>query len=156
MNKFTIITALSLILAGCSAYQIKADVDEGKFRFVNFEKERGKQFEYIHLMCLYKRPIEWNLPRQYQAGNHQLWVKAQIYQNGMRNSEKNAFVKFDISLDAGLSYKLNRSFEDNKISIWIEEEKSKNIVSEIITTELIKPLFVEKSLRTQQCETGTI
>jgi hypothetical protein len=157
MNKFTIITALSLILAGCSAYQIKADVDEGKFRFVNFEKERGKQFEYIHLMCLYKRPIEWNLPKQYKAGNHQLWVKAQIYQNGMSIREKNAFVKFDVTLKAGLSYKLNRSFDDdNNISIWIEEEQSKNIVSEIITTELLRPLLIEKSLRTEQCESGSI
>lgn len=156
MNKFTIITALSLILGGCSAYQIKADVDEGKFRFVNFEKERGKQFEYIHLMCRYKRPIEWDLPKQYQAGNHQLWVKAQIYQNGMSIREKNAFVKFDVTLKADLSYKLNRSFDDNKISIWIEEEKSKNIVSQIITTELLSPLLIEKSLRTQQCESGTI
>jgi hypothetical protein len=152
----TIITILSLIIAGCSAYQIKASVEDGKFRFVNFEKEKGKQFEYIHLMCLYQRPIEWNLPKQYQAGKHLLWVKAQIYQKGIRSSEKNAFVKFDITLNEGISYKLNRSFKENKISIWIEEEKTKNIVSEVITSDLLKPLLVEKSIRTSQCENGTI
>jgi hypothetical protein len=75
----------------------------------------------------------------------------------MSVSQKNAFVKFDVTLKAGLSYKLNRSFDDDdNISIWIEEEQSKNIVSEIITTELLRPLLIEKSLRTEQCESGSI
>ena len=156
MNKLTILAVISLILTGCSAYQIKASIDEGKFRFANFEKEKGKQFEYIHLMCLYKRPIEWRAARQYKAGNHQLWVKTEIFQKGIRSSEKNAFVKFNVTLKEGLSYKFNRSFTEGGISIWIEEEHSSNIVSEIITTELLKPLLVENSVRTAQCEAGTI
>jgi len=151
-----------LLLAGtaftlaCGFLPIKTDIKEDHFRFENFKRDKGSNNEYVHLMCFAKKPTAWAQPKQYKAGEHKLWVKANISKDGVPSSSKHAFAEFDVDLEAGKSYMLNRSIENDKISMWIQEVETGIGVSEVIVADLNMPLNEERKLRLDQCRQGTI
>lgn len=158
MNKLNIvcIAIVTLIVAGCSVFPIPASIKDNHFRFENFVNDKGADKEYVHLMCFRKRPVGWDTPKQYVAGEHNLWVKAQISKRDIQNSKREAFVNFELALAAGESYQLNHKVEGDLISIWIQNSESKKVVSEIKEAKLALPKLVENRLRREQCESGTI
>lgn len=99
---------LGVTLLGCSNLPIKTDIKEDHFRLENFKREQGVDLEYVHLMCFKKRPTQWAEPKQYISGEHDLWVKASVSNPDVLNSQKEAFVNFNVNLDSNKSYMLNR------------------------------------------------
>ena len=72
------------------------------------------------------------------------------------NSQKEAFVNFNVNLDSDKSYMLNRKREGDKISIWIQEVETGTVVSQVLTDELSRPLQIDNELRKRQCRSGSI
>jgi len=128
--KVTLIVSIIFLSMACSNLQIKTKIEEGKFRFENFQVLSGPQLESISLLCYRKKPTDWHGARQYDAGKQTLLVKAII------KYEKQAYVTFNIKLAAGQNYILNRTIVGDKISIWIEEKESGLKVSTIETASL--------------------
>ena len=151
-----LVSALSMVALGCSVFPIKAQVEENHFRFENFKRDKGLDLEYVHLMCYLKRPVSWAEPKQYEAGEHNLWVRADVSNRSFDDSTKEAIVNFKVKLESDKSYMLNRKITDDKIAIWIQEVDTGLVVSEILTPELKKPLLVDYSLRKDQCESGSV
>ncbi|WP_448547066.1 hypothetical protein [Thalassotalea fusca] len=143
-------------ISGCSVLPIKSEIRENYFRFENFKRDDRTNLEYINLMCYRKKPIGWAEPKQYVNGEHNLWVKASVAKRGVVNSKKETVVNFNLTLDAGKSYKLNRKIKDNQIALWIEESDTGAIVSEVINSELKLPPLIDDALRKKQCLAGTI
>ncbi len=157
MKKINILLlCLSGALISCSHFPVKTQVKENHFRLENFTAERGTKSEQVYLMCFHKRPTEWSAPKQYLAGEHQLWVKASIEDRGLGQDVKEAFVQFKVKLDAGKSYMLNRSIEDDLISLWIQETDTGVKASDVIVTQLKQPLLIEENLRKTQCREGSV
>lgn len=157
MNKYLFITtAIIFLLSACSALPIKTAVKEDKFRFENFKRDDGPQIQQVYLMCWNKRPTSWAEPKQYDAGKHNLWVKATTSRRDLPNSTREAYANFQLEFEAGKSYMLNRKIEDDRISIWIQEVETGIAVSDVISATLDRPLLVENNLRNTQCESGSI
>jgi len=114
----------------CSNMKAPKKIDEGKFRFQNFEVLSGPQLESIRLLCYRKKPSDWFGARQYEAGEHKLFVRAEI------EPRRQAYVSFNVKLAAGHNYILNRTIEGESISIWIEDIDSGLTVSTTETTQL--------------------
>lgn len=144
------------IISGCSVLPLKSSIDEGHFRFQNFINDTGSDSEYIHLMCHKERPIGWNQSKDYLAGEHNLWIKAAIAKRDFENSRREAFVNFDVVFEAGNTYMLNRKVDEKQISIWIQNAETGVVVSDVKVAKLELPKLVEKRLRREQCESGTI
>ena len=140
----------------CGFLPIKADVKDGHFRFENFKRTKSPDKELVHLMCHAKKPTSWTQPKQYQAGEHDLWVKAQVYRDNTPASEKHAFANFKVNLEQGKSYMLNRKLEGEHISLWIQEVDTGVSVSDVVVAQLKQPLAEERQLRLNQCRSGTI
>ncbi|PKH91431.1 hypothetical protein CXF76_11710 [Pseudoalteromonas sp. 78C3] len=147
---------LGVTLLGCSNLPIKTDIKEDHFRLENFKREQGVDLEYVHLMCFNKKPTQWAEPKQYISGEHDLWVKARVSNPDVLNSQKEAFVNFNVNLDSDKSYMLNRKREGDKISIWIQEVETGTVVSQVLTDELSRPLQIDNELRKRQCRSGSI
>mgnify|MGYP000429730673 CR=1 FL=1 len=131
MKYFKIIVLVLLGSLGLScSLQIPVDIDEGKFRFENFKVLNGPQLESISLLCYRKKPSDWFGARQYEAGEHKLLVKAEI------EPKRQAYVTFNVKLEASHNYILNRTIEGESISIWIQDIDSGLKVSTIETTQL--------------------
>ncbi|WP_231612837.1 hypothetical protein [Pseudoalteromonas sp. NZS11_1] len=107
-------------------------------------------------MCFNKKPTQWAEPKQYISGEHDLWVKASVSNPDVLNSQKEAFVNFNVNLDSDKSYMLNRKREGDKISIWIQEVETGTVVSQVLTDELSRPLQIDNELRKRQCRSGSI
>ncbi|MDA8621937.1 hypothetical protein N9L48_04740 [Psychrosphaera sp.] len=118
--------------------------------------DRGADKEYVYLMCHRKRVTTWSNPKQFLSGKHNLWVKAEVSKRDTANSKRVAFVNFELELDAGENYTLNRKVDDEQISIWIQNTESGKAVSEVKTAKLEIPKVIDKRLRREQCESGTI
>jgi hypothetical protein len=151
-----LIVCSSVMFAGCNVFPLKAEVQEGKFRFENFKRDKGSDLEYVNLMCFHNKPTSWSEPKQYEAGEHNLWVRASLSRDGVENSTREAIVNFKVDLDADKSYMLNRKREGEKIQLWIQEVNSTNILSNVIEAELKRPLIIEYGLRKEQCEAGSV
>ncbi|MCF7499864.1 hypothetical protein [Pseudoalteromonas sp. L1] len=156
MIKHSSLVVSAVLMTACSALPIKKDIDEGKFRVENFQYEHGKQRDYVYLMCNSKSVSAWEQARQYEAGEHVLWVKAVISERDFPSSEKNAFARFDMNFKEGGNYTLNREVKGDKISIWFADKETGNQASEVITKELKRPLVIEDQLRKKQCLEGTV
>ncbi|ATG79923.1 MULTISPECIES: hypothetical protein [Pseudoalteromonas] len=150
-----ILVCLSFV-TGCQNFPIKIDIKDNHFRFENFAFDKGKKREYVFLMCNNKLPTDWHQARQYERGEHILWVKAVIGDRDFQSSIKNAFVKFKVNLKSGGRYILNRKIDGNNVFIWIEDETTREIVSDIKKSKLKKPLIIEGRLREKQCFEGSI
>lgn len=157
MKKMNILlVCLSVMVGSCSQLPIKTQIKEGNFRLENFRAEKGTQLDLVYLMCFYKRPTGWAEPKQYLAGEHDLWVKASIEERGLVQNVKEAVVHFKVKLGPGKSYMLNREVKDDKISIWIQESETAVKVSTVVVTDLKQPLLVEDNLRRTQCRQGSV
>ncbi len=147
----------SLILPGCSSMPYEPEISEGKFRFENFKRiNKTRTYEYVSLMCLNNKTTSWQEPMQFKAGDQKLWVHARTYQQGLKNSKVEAFVRFDVNLEAGKSYMLNRDLDGDTMTIWIQEVKTGISASEKVTLELERPAIYEHNLRDKQCAAGTV
>ena len=147
------LTASTLL---CGFLPIKTDIKPGHFRFENFKRIKSPNKELVHLMCYRHKPTSWAQPKQYQAGKHNLWVKAKIYRDDVPASEKHAFANFNVELNEGKSYMLNRKIEGEQISMWIEEAETGQSASNVVVTNLKQPLLKEYQKRLEQCRSGTI
>ena len=150
------IPLLLVILSACSTLPLKTELKEGHFQVENFKNDIGREKEYIHLMCFKKKPTCWNVPKQYLGGEHDLWVEARVSNGSSLTSTREAFVHFNVNLDAGKNYTLNRKLDDKKISIWIQEIDTGAVVSDIKTTDLKLAVFNKTRFRRKQCRTGSI
>jgi len=128
--KIGVLILLSSAILSCSNMQISKDIDEDKFRFQNFQVLSGPVLESVSLLCYRKKITDWHGARQYEAGEHTLLVKAEI------KFERQAYVTFNVKLNAGHNYILNRTIENEEISIWIEDIDSGMKVSTIETAQL--------------------
>ena len=149
---FTCFTGM--VLAGCSILPLEREIKANHFRFENLKQDIGEPSELIYLMCFRKRPTFWTNPKQYLAGEHELWVEANISTSPMNNKE--AFVFFKVKLDSGKSYMLNRKIEGERISIWIQESESALKVSEVITTDLNIAGLGKTTFRKNRCKAGSV
>ena len=149
-------SVLVSVLAGCSTLPMTAQVEDGKFRFENFKMIKGSQNESVHLMCYLHKPTGWSQPKQYEAGKHLLWVKANVENDSIENSTKSAYASLNVELEANKSYMLNRERDGDKISLWVQEVDTGVRVSDIVVTDLKKPLISDYSLRRNQCKAGTV
>ena len=145
-----------LIVSGCSVLPLSSSIDEGHFRFRNFINDTSINTEYIHLMCHKKRPIGWTQSKHYLGGEHDLWVRAIVSKTDIQNSRREAFVNFEVELAPGNTYVLNRKVDEKRISIWIQNAETGVVVSDVKVAKLKLPKLVEKRLRREQCESGTI
>lgn len=135
---------------------IKTNIKDGHFRFENFKRVTSPNIELVHLMCYAKKPTSWTQPKQYQAGEHNLWVKAQISRANVPASEKHAYANFKVKLEQGKSYMLNRKISGDHISLWIQEVETGIGVSDVVVAQLQQPLIEERQLRLEQCRSGSI
>ena len=154
MTQLTFVLLMSTFLFGF--LPIKSDIKDGHFRFENFKQVKSPDKELIHLMCHAKKPTSWAQPKQYRAGKHDLWVKAQVYRHNVPASEKHAFANFKVNLEQGKSYMLNRKVDNEHISLWIQEVDTGVSVSDVVVAQLKQPLVEERQLRLEQCRSGTI
>ncbi|MBV1911784.1 MAG: hypothetical protein KUG78_21000 [Kangiellaceae bacterium] len=150
------ISILSLILSSCGVLPIATDIKEDHFRLENFTKTKGQNREYVQLMCFKQRPTAWSIPRQYMAGQHSLWVKARISKKGFPGATEEAYVNFNVKLDSGKSYRLNREVDGGNISLWIQDLDTGNRASNLIVAELKRPPVVDERLTREKCESSTI
>ncbi|MFC6440332.1 hypothetical protein [Bowmanella sp. JS7-9] len=145
---------------GCSSMTIKAEVKPGHFRFENFMRDKGPKNErmYAYLMCYNQRPTMWAQPRQYEEGEHHLWVKVIAADGAVINSKSEAITDFTVHLPEGKSYMLNRkTYENsNKIDVWIQEVDTGLLVSDVKTIELDRPKVVKYQAERDMCESSTI
>jgi len=153
-SKWFLTCFVSMFLSGCSILPLKKEIEINHFRFENFKQDVGEPSELVYLMCFKKRPTSWAEPKQYLGGEHELWVEANVSTSPMNNKE--AFVFFQVKLDPGKSYRLNRKIEGEKISIWIQNSESALRVSEIITTDLNVVALGKKVFRQKRCKAGSI
>lgn len=156
MRNLTIAFALGASLLGCSSLPITTEIKEDHFRFENFKRDIGPNLEYVHLMCFHKKPVGWAEPKQYPSGKQNLWVKARVLHEDFLNSEKEAFVNFNVDLKPEISYMLNREINENNITLWIQEVNTGVVVSDVKTETLERPLQVDESLRRRQCRTSSV
>lgn len=154
--KLMVVGSAFVFATGFSLLPFESEIKEGHFRFENFKQTKGPQQEYVHLMCYAKKPTSWAQPKQYLAGEHQLWVKADISRRGVPASNKHAFAQFNVELQEGKSYMLNRKIDGEKIAMWIQEVETGIGVSDIVVADLNQPLLEEWQLRRDQCREGTI
>ncbi|MUH72067.1 hypothetical protein GNP35_05965 [Psychrosphaera haliotis] len=154
--KLVVAAIIGSIVSGCSVLPIKSSIKDNHFRIENFMDDRGADKEYVYLMCHKKRVTTWSNPKQFMAGKHNLWVKALVSKRDTANSQRVAYVNFEIELSAGESYTLNRKIDDEQISIWIQDSENGKVVSKVKVAKLELPKVVDKRLRREQCESGTI
>lgn len=146
--------ALAMTLLGCGVLPIKSEIKENHFRFENFKIDVGSQEEYVYLMCFHKKPTSWQQPKQYPAGDHNLWIKADISNNDRQHKE--AYAQFKLHLDAGKSYMVNRKINDEKISMWIQEVDTGLRISDIVTTDLERPSLKADVDNKARCKLASI
>ncbi|MFT6529820.1 MAG: hypothetical protein ACJAZB_001471 [Psychrosphaera sp.] len=146
----------SASIIGCSAIPANDEIKANHFRFVNFKSDTGALLEYVHLMCFRKKPTEWTEPKQFEAGEHSLWVKANISRLDFANSKTEAFVNFKVKLEANKTYTLKRKLEGQKILMWIVDVETGQAVSEVLEGELKKEPIYLGNKRIKTCRSGTI
>ena len=154
--KLVVAAIIGSIVSGCSVLPLSSSIDEGHFRFQNFINDTSRNTEYIHLMCHQKRHVGGNQSKEYLGGEHNLWVKAVVAKTDIQNSRREAFINFEVDLEAGNTYMLNRKVDEKQISIWIQNAETGVVVSDVKVAKLELPKLVEKRLRREQCESGTI
>jgi len=152
--KYLLTCLVGLFLVGCGILPFEREIKVDHFRLENFKQDIDSPSELIHLMCYRKKPTNWSEPKQYLNGEHRLWVEANISTSSMNTKE--AFVLFNVKLDSGKSYMINRKIKDGKISIWIQESDSAIKVSKVITTDLNIAALGKRTFRQKRCKSGTI
>ncbi|AIF98057.1 MAG TPA: hypothetical protein DCW74_15015 [Alteromonas australica] len=150
-------TLLGLIaVSGCSTMSTQAKQEDSQFRFENFEQDKAFNNDYAYLMCFRQRPTEWQPARHYDSGEHNLWVRAVSYERRLPSTEREALVNFKLELDAGKDYRINREINDGIVKVWIEEKDSSEIISEVKTAELKRPINAQLTRDLSLCQESTV
>lgn len=153
--KVLLILALGTSIWGCSTFPFEKTIKDGYFKFTNLHEGRGSNSQTVYLMCWKNRPTLWSEPKQYLAGEHDLWIKAVIHSR--MDGMKEAYANFKTNLSGNKSYRLNKKIEDNKISIWIEDVASGSLASEVLVRDLKLPPVVEDNyLQINRCKEGSV
>jgi hypothetical protein len=156
MLKFNLSLILILSLSGCGIFPIETAIKENHFRFENFKRDVSDDLEYVYLMCSHEKPIGWEQAKQYESGQHDLWVMIETLQRDIPISHRVAVVKFNVNLQADNSYMLNRKIVKRKALLWIQEVDTGLIVSEILMADLKQPLSYNFLEKRKQCKTGSV
>jgi hypothetical protein len=156
MLKFNLSLLLILSLSGCGILPIETAIKENHFRFENFKRDVSDDLEFVYLMCSHKKPISWEQAKQYESGEHNLWVMVETYRRDIPTSYRVAVVNFDVNLPPNKSYMLNRKIVKRKAFLWIQEVDTGLIVSEISEADLKRPLSYDFLEKRKQCKTGTV
>ena len=152
-----LLLALILSMPAYGGFPFEPKIKAGKFRFENFQRiKKTRNNEYVALMCLNHKPNGWQEPMQFKAGKQSIWVHASTFQEEIKNSELEAFLHFDVTLEAGKSYMFNRKAEGDRMTIWIQEVKTGIGMTDRVTVVLKRPVLNEHNLRNLQCAAGTI
>jgi hypothetical protein len=156
MLKFNLSLLLAFCLTGCGIIPIETAIKDNHFRFENFKRDVSDDLEYVYLMCSHKKPVSWEQAKQYESGEHSLWVMVETYRRDIPISLRVSVVNFDVNLQADKSYMLNRKIVDRKASLWIQEVETGLIVSDVLLADLEKPLSYDFLEKREQCKTGTV
>ncbi len=152
----TLLLSLSItVILGCSVLSTQVEVKEDHFRFENFIRNIKFEKEYIYLACHRQRPIGWDNPRQYVAGEQNLWITAAFDDSNTMKLLKTAHFNFKVNLESGKSYMPNREINGDRISVWIQEVDSGARVSEVQEANLEIQLSEYVKSR-KQCTTSTV
>ncbi|GEM_PF-306873 len=154
---------LTLCLAGCSSSNNvitqQSQIQDNEARVDYFAQRVFPEREFIGLMCRNQRLTGVAQLRDLPPGEHVLWVKAILYHAHHNNGAvKEATAKFDVSLDGGKRYTIERLRDGDELKLWIAESSSGEAVSEIVTTQATTRAAVsELNYNTQfnQCRDGT-
>jgi hypothetical protein len=156
MLKIHLSLILILGLSGCGIFPVDTAIQENHFRFENFKRDVTDDAEFVYLMCSHKKPIGWEQAKQYESGEHNLWVMVETFERDIPASYKVAVVNFNVNLQAGANYMLNRKIDKRKALLWIQDVETGLIVSDVLTAELKRPLSYHFLEKRKQCETGTV
>ena len=155
--KMVVAFFVATLMTACSTFPIPATVKDDSVRFENFKRTKTKNREHVYLMCFLQRPTEWAEPKQYPAGEHNLWVRAVVSRTGVPNSEREAYANFKVNLPAGNSYMLNREIgDDNKIKLWIQQVDTGVHVSNVVETTLEVPMNYAERINKRRCDTSSV
>jgi hypothetical protein len=145
-----------LSLSACGIFPIQTAIKEDHFRFENFRRVVSDDLEFVYLMCSHKKPIRWEQPKQYESGEHNLWVMVETFRRDIPTTHKVAVVNFDVDLQADTNYMLNRKIDNRKALLWIQEVDSGLIVSEVLSADLKRPLSYDFLEKRKQCKSGSV
>jgi hypothetical protein len=156
MKKFTLLLAAvgSVAVSACSTITSEPQVRDGSVRLENLRLKEPDNVTNVYLMCYKKRPTGWNEPKQYKAGQHELWVKAVV--KSPSNGNKELVTRFNVNLAAGNSYTLSRKLDGDNISIWLQNSNTGEVVSDVISAELKMALTYDDNVSQKQCKSSTI
>lgn len=158
MKKLILVTSsISLLfLSACANLQPAATIKEGHFRFENFYMAHKNPNELVFLACFRKKKSEWIQARQFEAGEHDLWVSAVTQLPSVKNSKKSVYLNFKVKLEANKNYRLNSTRNEGDISVWIENKETGEMVTEVQTGELRPDLFTDVREQYKNCRAGTV
>lgn len=149
------IVVLFTSLSGCSTSPTTVEVKQDHYRFENFFRDIDIENEHIFLACHLKRPTDWQNPKQYKAGEQNLWITARVGDPNFKNLKKEAHFNFNVYLESGKSYMPNRKIDGDKISLWISEVNTGKRVSEVQVADLEIHLSSQIK-KTRRCEASTV
>lgn len=142
-------------LSGCEVLPIQTEIKQDHFRFQNFVQNVQPDHEYIFLACHRHQPTGWSVAKQYPAGAHNIWIKAEKFDDELTGQPKVAYFNVKTTLEAGKSYMPIRKIDGKKITLWIQEVDSGKRVSDKLESELRWPL-AESISNHEQCITSTV
>ena len=153
-----LITILCALFSGCSIFPIQTEVKQDHYRFENFIRKIQSEHEYIYLSCFRQRPTGWRNPKQYPAGEQNLWITAKLTKPYIQKLIKEAHFNFKVTLESGKSYMPNREIDGEKISLWIQEVETGIRVSDVLVADLEIHLSddTDDNYRKTQCESSTV
>lgn len=158
MYKFnlTSILLLCLPLTGCGILPFDTAIKENHFRIENFKRDVSYDLEYVFLMCSHQKPTDWQNPKQFLSGEHNLWVKVETMRRNVPQSTRVAIVNFEVDLKPNKNYMLNRKIVDHEAVVWIQEVDTGLIVSKLLRADLDVPLLNAEQVNRKQCKTSSV
>jgi len=156
---FTMLAATMVVtLTACTQFPIKLPIADDQVRFENFKRDSNQPVHsYVYLACKNSQLQGWNEPRKLNAGDHSLYIKAVTTHRNVPNSIKEAYATFDVTLEGGKSYMLNRELQnEDTMKVWIQEVDTGIGVGEVKTVHLDKPFNEETAKHRQSCASGTV
>jgi len=151
-------TATLIALTGCTQLSGPFGVSENEVRFENFKRDGNQDIHsFVHLACQNNKLLGWHEPRKFESGQHSLYVRAATNHRNADNSLKQAYLNFEVYLEGGKSYMLNRELDgDNAMKVWIQEVDTGVGVGEVKTVSLDKPFNKNERQHRAQCSAGTV
>jgi hypothetical protein len=141
---------------GCSVLPIPIQVKADHFRLENFVEDSGGKTTQVYSMCHLQRPTSFKSARQYEAGQHSVWVTSLVSKNGLPSGTRAAYAHFEADFAAGKNYRIAQTAQNGQVSIWIEEIESGNKVTPIVAAKMKASLPNYHEIRRDRCEQGSV